>query len=61
MRKNMVHEVMKLKFIIQKYSQVFNRIGPGYGGLTKFIIVDKYVGFPGEGYNYIVLLMLSII
>jgi hypothetical protein len=48
MRKNMVDMVMKMKFRIKKYSHVFNRIGPGYGGLTKFIIIDQYVGFPGE-------------
>jgi hypothetical protein len=49
MRKNMVDVIMKLKFRIKKYSQVFNRIGPGYGGLTKFVIIDQYVGVPGEG------------
>jgi hypothetical protein len=48
----MVDMVMKVKFRIKKYSQVFNRIGPGYGGLTKFIIIDQCVGFHGEGYNF---------
>jgi hypothetical protein len=52
MRKNMVDVVMKLKFRIGKCSQVFNIIGSGYRGLTKFIIIDQYVGFPGEGYNF---------
>jgi hypothetical protein len=52
MRTNMVGVVMKLKFGIKKYSYVLNRIGPGYGVLTKFIIIDQYVGFPGEGYNF---------
>jgi hypothetical protein len=42
----MVDVVMEMKFRIKKYSQVFN------GGLTKFIIIDQYVGFPGEGYNF---------
>jgi hypothetical protein len=42
----MVDVVMKMKFSINKYSQVFNRVGPGYRGLTKFIIVDQYVGSP---------------
>jgi hypothetical protein len=51
MRKNMVDLVMKTKFRIKKYSQVLNRIGPGYGGLAKFIIIDQYVDFPGEGYT----------
>jgi hypothetical protein len=44
-----------MKFGINKYSQVFNRVGPGYGGLAKFIIIDQCVGFPG------VLLMLIFI
>jgi hypothetical protein len=44
--------VMEMKFCIKKYSQVFYRVGPGYSVLTKFIIVDQYVGFPGEGYNF---------
>jgi hypothetical protein len=52
MRKNMV-DVMKMMFSINKYSQVFNRVGPGYGGLEKFIIIDQYFGFPGDGYNFI--------
>jgi hypothetical protein len=52
MRKNMVDMAMKIKFIIVKYSQVFNRVGPGYGGLVKFKIVGQYVGFPGEGCNF---------
>jgi hypothetical protein len=41
---------MNMKFIINKYSQVFNRVGPSYGGLAKFKIID--FGFPGEGYNF---------
>jgi hypothetical protein len=52
MRKNMVDVFMRMKFRIKKYYQVFNRIGLGYGGLTKFIIIDQNVGFPGEGYNF---------
>jgi hypothetical protein len=52
MRKNMVDVVIKMKFNINKYSEVFNRVGPGYGGLAKFIIIDQYVCFPGEGYNF---------
>jgi hypothetical protein len=48
----MVDVVMKLKFGIKKYFQVLNGVGPGYGGLTQFIIIDKHVRFPGEGYNF---------
>jgi hypothetical protein len=51
MRNNMVDMIMKMKFRIKKYSQVFNRVGPGYRGLTKFIIIDQYVDFPG-GLNF---------
>jgi hypothetical protein len=42
----MVDVVMRMKFRIKKYSQVFN------GGLTKFIIIDHYVGFLEEGHNF---------
>jgi hypothetical protein len=52
MRNNLVDMVMKMKFGIKKYSQVLNGIGPGYGGLTEFIIIEKHVSFPGEGYNF---------
>jgi hypothetical protein len=52
MRKNMVDAVMKMNFSINKYFQVFNRVGPNYVGSAKFIITDQYVGFPGEGYNF---------
>jgi hypothetical protein len=48
----MVDVVIKMKFNINKYSQVFNRVGPGYGGLADLIIIDQYVGFPGERYNF---------
>jgi hypothetical protein len=43
---------MEMWLSLNKYSQVFYSVGPGYRGLTKFIIVDQYVGFPGEGYNF---------
>jgi hypothetical protein len=52
MRENVVNIVMEIKFSINKYSQVFYRVGLGYRGLAKFIIIDKYIGFPGEGYNF---------
>jgi hypothetical protein len=44
----MVNIVMKIKFIINTYSQVFKGVGPGYGELAKFIILGQNVGFPGE-------------
>jgi hypothetical protein len=37
-----------MKFSISKYSQVLHSVGPGYGGLEKFIFIDQYVRFPGE-------------
>jgi hypothetical protein len=50
--KIMVDVVMKMKFSINKYSQLFNRAGPGYRGMAKFIITDQHVGFLGKGYNF---------
>jgi hypothetical protein len=44
--------VIKMKFSINKYSQIFNTVGPGYEGLAKSMNVDQYVSFPGEGYNF---------
>jgi hypothetical protein len=41
-----------MKFSINKCSQVLNSVGVGYEGLAKFIIVDQYVGFRGEGYSF---------
>jgi hypothetical protein len=34
-----------IKLREQKYSQDINRVDTGYTGLTKFIFVDKYMGF----------------
>lgn len=48
----MVGVVMKMKFSVNKYSQVLNRVRPGYGGFVEFIISDQYVGFPGEEHNF---------
>jgi hypothetical protein len=56
----MVHMVTNMKLTINKYSQVFTRVGPGYRGFAKFIIIGQYVGLPGEGYN-LMLLMLNFI
>jgi hypothetical protein len=52
MRENIVDVVMEMEFNVNKYSQVFHRVGPGYRELKKFIVVDQYVGFPGEGCNF---------
>jgi hypothetical protein len=52
MKTSVADVVMKMKFSINKYSQVFNRVGPGYGEFIKFIIIDKYVAFPQEEYNF---------
>jgi hypothetical protein len=51
MGKSIFSMVMK-KFRINKYSQIYNRIGPHYGGLAKFIIINQYGGVPGERYNF---------
>jgi hypothetical protein len=52
MRENIIDVVMEMEFNVNKYSQVFYRVGPGFRGLSKFRVVDQYVGFPGEGYNF---------
>jgi hypothetical protein len=48
MRNNMIDIVLKMKFSINKYSQVFNRVCQVYGGFEKIVIIHQYVGFPGE-------------
>jgi hypothetical protein len=48
MRRNMVDVDVKMKFTINKYSQVFNRVSPGYGALAEFILIHQYLGVPGE-------------
>jgi hypothetical protein len=52
MREKIVNMIMEMKFSINKYSEVSYRVGPVYRGLSKFVIVDQYVGFPREGYNF---------
>jgi hypothetical protein len=37
---------MEMKFGINKYSEVFYRVGPVYRRLAKIVIVNQYVGFP---------------
>jgi hypothetical protein len=43
--------IMELKFRINKYSQVFNRVGTSYTGLKKFIIVNQCISFSSERNN----------
>jgi hypothetical protein len=45
MRKYKIHMIMKIKLEIDKYSQVFNRVSTGYGGLKNFILADQGVCF----------------
>jgi hypothetical protein len=52
MRENIVDMVMEMEFGINKYSEVFYNVGPVYRRLAKFIVIDKYIGFPREGYNF---------
>jgi hypothetical protein len=51
MRENIIDLVMEMEFNVNIYSQVFYSVSPGYRGLTKFIVVDQYVRFPGKRYN----------
>jgi hypothetical protein len=46
MREIIIDVVMEMEFNVHKYSQVFYSVGLGHRGLTKFIVVDQYVGFP---------------
>jgi hypothetical protein len=57
MGKNMVDVVVKIKFSNNKYSQVFNRVCPGYGALAEFIIIDQYVGVPGKDITFVLLIL----
>jgi hypothetical protein len=41
----MVDVVVKIKFNIKTYSQIFNRVGQGYGGVAKFLFTDQYVSY----------------
>jgi hypothetical protein len=48
----MVDMIMEMKFRTKNYSQAINRVSLGCRGLTKFIIIDQYVGSPGDGHNF---------
>jgi hypothetical protein len=52
MREYIVNMVMEMEFGINKYSEAFHRVGLVYRRLAKFIVVDKYICFPREGYNF---------
>jgi hypothetical protein len=52
MREYIANMVMEVEFGVNIYSEVFHRVGPVYRRLADFIVVDKYIGFPGEGYNF---------
>jgi hypothetical protein len=41
-----------MKFRINKYSQVSNKVGTDYKELTKSIILDKYVDVIAVKYNF---------
>jgi hypothetical protein len=56
----MLHVVTKMKISINKYSQVFHRVGPSYGGMTKFIIVDHYVVFLEKNITLVSLMLRFI-
>jgi hypothetical protein len=32
--------IMEVQFRINKYTQVFNKVGMGYGGMTKLIVEE---------------------
>lgn len=44
--------IMKIKFRIKKYSQVFNSVSMWYSGLSTFTLVDQEVLFSREGCNF---------
>jgi hypothetical protein len=52
MRKEIVYMVMKMKFGINKYAEVFYRFGPVYRNWAKIVIVNLHVDFPREGYYF---------
>jgi hypothetical protein len=44
--------VVKIKFSINRYPQIYNIAGSVYGQWAKFVITDQYAGFPREEYNF---------
>jgi hypothetical protein len=40
LRKYVVDMIMEMQFRINKHTQVFNRVGTGYGGMTKFVLEE---------------------
>jgi hypothetical protein len=43
--------IMEVQFRIDKHTQVFNTVGIGYGGMTKFIVEDQCNSLPRERNN----------
>jgi hypothetical protein len=35
-----------MKFSMNKYFQIFNRVSPGYAGLVNVVIINLYIGVP---------------
>jgi hypothetical protein len=58
LKKYVVNMIVKSKFGISKYSQVFNGVGTSYSGLTEFIIIDQCISFLEKEIT-LVLLILS--
>jgi hypothetical protein len=46
MRKYILDMIIERKFRIRKFAYISNKVGTAYMRLTKFIVVDVYVGFP---------------
>jgi hypothetical protein len=40
--------IMEVEFRISKYTQVFNTVGTGFGGLKKFIVEDQCISLPRQ-------------
>jgi hypothetical protein len=60
MKEETVYMVTEMKFGINKYSEVFYRVGPVYRRLTKTVIVNQYAVFLQKDVT-LVLLTLSFI
>jgi hypothetical protein len=40
--------IMEVEFRISKYTQVFNTVGTGFGGLKKFTVEDQCISLPRQ-------------
>jgi hypothetical protein len=43
--------IMEIKFIIQKYSETFNRAGTCCREVSNFMLIDQHVGFSYNSKN----------